>query len=148
MSMNSYFSKTEVALMAIKPGNHLGRIETKAGVVTLRDDGIMHYHIKRVSDFTRKDVEDLMAAAGQVGGGKKYKNIITLDAATFPDTAAREFAASEESNAYTLADAYVIKTLAHRLMARVFEKINKPVAPTAFFSTEEEAIAWLNSLSL
>lgn len=134
--------------MVTKSNMHQKSIETRAGIVKLRDDGIMHYHIKRVADFSRKDAEELIAAAGEVGGGKKYKNIITLDAATFPDAAAREFAASDESNTYTLADAYVIETLAHRLMAKVFQKINKPVAPTAFFSTEKEALEWLDSLSL
>ena len=39
--------------------------------------------------------------------------------------------------------AFVIKSLAQKLLGNAYLKINKPVVPTALFDNEEKAIEWL-----
>ncbi len=59
---------------------------------------------------------------------------------------AREFSASDEGLAYTKADALVVRSLAQRLIATFYLRINKPKKPSRLFETEGEAISWLQSI--
>ncbi len=44
-----------------------------------------------------------------------------------------------------IAEAFVIHSLAHRILGSFFIKIDKPKLPTKFFNKREEAIEWLLS---
>lgn len=48
-----------------------------------------------------------------------------------------------ENNPYSKADAFVIKSLAQKILANFYLKINKPERPTKFFNKKEEALDWL-----
>jgi hypothetical protein len=52
--------------------------------------------------------------------------------------------AKNENNPYSKADAFVIKSMAQRILANFYVKIHKPERPTKFFGSKEEAIIWLN----
>jgi hypothetical protein len=52
--------------------------------------------------------------------------------------------AKNENNPYSKADAFVIKSMAQRILANFYVKIHKPERPTKFFSSKEDAITWLN----
>jgi hypothetical protein len=52
--------------------------------------------------------------------------------------------AKNENNPYSKADAFVIKSMAQRILANFYIKIHKPERPTKFFNSKEEAIMWLN----
>ena len=47
------------------------------------------------------------------------------------------------NNPYSKADAFVIKSLAQKILANFYLKINKPERPTKFFNKKEEALDWL-----
>jgi hypothetical protein len=61
---------------------------------------------------------------------------------------AREFAASEESQKFTLANAVLIDSLAKRLVFNFFLRINKPPTPTRGFTSRISAEQWFNKLLL
>ena len=42
-------------------------------------------------------------------------------------------------------EAFVITTLPHRILGNLYLRVNKPSHPTKFFTTENDAINWLNS---
>ena len=48
-----------------------------------------------------------------------------------------------ENNPYSKADAFVIKSLAQKILANFYLKINKTERPTKFFNKKEEALDWL-----
>ena len=59
---------------------------------------------------------------------------------------AREhFSTSPEAAQYRKALAFVVDSLANRLSANFFVKVNTPPAPAAVFESMEEAKAWLKS---
>jgi hypothetical protein len=58
---------------------------------------------------------------------------------------ARKYIANSPHLESLIAEAFVIHSLAHRLLASFFIKIDKPKLPTKFFNKREEAIEWLLS---
>ena len=122
------------------------KIECTSFTVHLREDGIMHYHVKAVGEFGINDLKEGMYAANEIGRGKKFYNIVTFEDFITVSAEAREFAASEESNQYTIADAFVVKNNALKLVGNFYLTFNKPKVPSKLFTDEDKAIAWLYSL--
>lgn len=58
---------------------------------------------------------------------------------------ARKYAAGEDSNKYTIADAFVINSIALKLVGNFYIRYNKPVRPTRIFNNEEDALVWLRN---
>lgn len=58
---------------------------------------------------------------------------------------ARKFIADTPHLECLIAEAFVIHSLAHRILASFFIKIDKPKLPTKFFGNREDAINWLLS---
>ncbi len=56
---------------------------------------------------------------------------------------ARDYGSSEEGLRYSAAEAFVIKSLAHKLLANFYLKVNKPSVPTKFFGKKKDAENWL-----
>lgn len=68
--------------------------------------------------------------------------LLASDSTQF-DSSAREFSASTEGFMYKKAEALVVRTLAHRLIAELYLKINKPKKASKAFTNEEDAVEWL-----
>lgn len=47
------------------------------------------------------------------------------------------------NNPYSKADAFVLNSIAQKILANFYVKINKPERPTKFFNNSEEALIWL-----
>jgi hypothetical protein len=117
--------------------------ELTATHVSLRADGIMHLAIKDEIEVTVEDIIAMNEAVGRIGDGRKYPNLITVGRYTSISKEAREFAAGDEANKYTLADGYVLHSFHQKILANFFIKINKPKLPVKFFNHENEAVEWL-----
>jgi hypothetical protein len=119
-------------------------IELEKSSVRLLKEGIMHIHIKRGCDLELPDAELIVSAMGKLGKGKKYP--VLIDAGNFSsiDKETRIFSASMKSNIYTMADAIAYCNLAQRLIAEFYLRHDRPVVPTAVFSTQKEAMEWLS----
>lgn len=120
-------------------------IDLKATRVHLRNDGIIHIHIKERAEVMMADALDIIKAMRILGGGQKYP--VFIDAGEFAriDAEVRVFSASEEGNIYTLADAIAYHSLAQKLIANFYVSHDKPVIPTRTFAETEEAIDWLKT---
>lgn len=75
--------------------------------------------------------------------GKCMALLIVEDGATFSKEA-REFVASAEVSKIVKADAFVINSLALKILMNGYLKFNKPNRPTKFFNAEQTAVTWLN----
>ena len=60
----------------------------------------------------------------------------------------RIWSAAPTGNKNTLADALVINSLAHKILANFYMKMNKPVKPTKIFTSQKKAVDWLKNLKL
>ncbi len=90
-----------------------------------------------------KEAKELNDSIGILTQGEKSLILMLGDELTQMDKEGRDFSASEEGFKYTIADAFVVKNLAQKLIADFYLKINKPQKPTKNFNSEEEAIKWL-----
>lgn len=118
-------------------------VRLPAADVRLREDGIVHMDIKDEIQVTVDIIREINKAVEKMGGGKKYPNLITAGRYTSITKEARDFAASEEANIYTLADAYVLQAFHQKILGNFFVKVIKPLNPVRFFDDEKEAVEWL-----
>ncbi len=120
-------------------------IELKCSRVSLRDDGIMHVHIKKGDEMELMDAIQVVEAIGKLGNSKKFPILIDCDEFSSVDKEVRTFAASEDANIYTSADAIAYHSLAHHLTAKFYVNHNQPKVPTQIFPNNDEAIGWLKT---
>lgn len=53
------------------------------------------------------------------------------------------YISKNKNNPYSKADAFVIYSLAQKILGNFYLRINKPERPTQFFNSQEEALKWL-----
>jgi hypothetical protein len=122
-------------------------IELEKAIVTLRNDNIMHIHIKGGAELHLGDAIQAMEAMGILGEHRKYPVLIDCDEFSSVDKEARIFSASKEANIYTTVDAVAYHSLAHKLFANFYVNHNKPEIPTKIFPSTESAILWLKTFA-
>lgn len=96
-------------------------------------------------DFTY-EVEHLkenMEYLSEIANGKKLLILNTVAPYTQISPEARAFLANGPHKEASRAEAFVIHTLAHKMVASFFLKVNKPKVPTKFFTDRHEALKWL-----
>jgi hypothetical protein len=112
--------------------------------IFLRDDGIVQVNTKN-HNYTRQNIIDINRAQGKICAGKK-RPLLTI-AAPYGniDGDAREYMASPEATMYSSAEAFVITSLGHKILANFYLKVNKPGVPTRFFNDIRLAEEWLKA---
>ena len=83
----------------------------------------------------------------RITGGRKMRFLFTNKGAFWIAKDARDYARKVESKQPFIAVAYWAPNLGIRLMAEFYGKFYKPEIPYRVFSTEEEALAWLDQFS-
>lgn len=133
-------------------GNYLNRqikkmkiIELETARVQLREDGIMHIHIKEGREMHLNDAIKVVGAMGKLGNHQKYPVLIDCGEFATIDKEVRIFSAGKEANIYTLADAIAYHSLAHKLLIDFYVNHNKPTIETKVFTDNEEADVWLKT---
>jgi len=110
--------------------------------MVLYENGIMNVIFKENTLITMKDVAEVMLWVASLGD-RKYLNLMEGAYNTDIDTLVREFSASDKENKFTIADAIVISSAAHKMITDFYVNKNKPVKPTRVFTEREEAVNWL-----
>lgn len=117
-------------------------VENPYATITFRDDGILQivYADKLLS---KSEVESVFLAQREnspwevspiLAMGQSFSNL---------DSEAREFLSSEKVLKHCSALAIIANSLGEKMAANFFIKFSKPLKPTKFFSTVEEAVEWL-----
>lgn len=119
------------------------QIEVPSALIQIREDGIMHIHIKVDLDFDMENSLEILDAKIEVSEGEKHPILYTGSKFVIPTNEVREYLASEKRNALTIAEAFLVKSLPQRLISNFYIKINKPARPTKMFTNKEKAMEWL-----
>tara|TARA_B100002051_G_C16436312_1_gene486713 strand:- start:163 stop:552 length:390 start_codon:yes stop_codon:yes gene_type:complete len=119
------------------------KIKLNHSEIFLRADGIVEIHVHENADIGEKECIDIMNAYEQILEPKKYPLLHLVGNYVTMDKEAREFSSSEEGLRFSKAEAFVINSLPHKILANFYMKMNKPTVPTKFFGTKQEAVAWL-----
>ncbi len=118
-------------------------IEFKNFTITDIGGSIFKIIVFEGADIEEADILQLKLCALELANGKKYA--ILLDGThTFSiSPTARALVASKEFSKDRIAGAFVITSLANKLLGNFFIKFNKPASPTKLFSDEASAMEWL-----
>lgn len=118
-------------------------INLKKSIVSLIEQHFLHIHLKSNQEINLDDAQQVIAAMGIIGEGKKFP--VYIDAGEFVsiDDNVRGFSASKVGNIYTLADAIAVENIAQKLMANFYLKNDHPNVPTKVFNNKHEALDWL-----
>ena len=134
-------SRTEqINLPEIQDSRTVDLVDLKFGF-----DGIMYGYVTDDPEdqvYTQRLVNQ---AIGEMTNGQKVPLLLEYKGIILPTLEAREFWASEENSKFTLADAFVMKSLPMKLIGNFYLNFNKPSKPTRIFSNRKEAISWLKS---
>lgn len=102
---------------------------------------IFHVTVPRYHKIKREVVDAGYAFLDKNGGGTFY-NIYEFHSFSDVEPEIREWAADSTGNTYTISDAIVIGSLAHKIMSDFYLRINRPVKPTRIFYSLDKAIEW------
>lgn len=93
-------------------------------------------------EFTIDDLKKLVLAESELGGEKLPVLVLCAEHAS-TNSELMNAMAKNINNPFSKADAFVIKSMAQKILANFYVKINKPERPTKFFNNKDEAIDWL-----
>jgi hypothetical protein len=121
-------------------------LETEVIKLTLHADGFVELLIKNNAVYDTKDILDGKQFCIENYPDKKFFILMELEGEAYTTREARELAASPAHSGHHGAVAICSGMLAHQLLGTLYIKINKPKAPTRFFTKRDDAIKWLRSL--
>lgn len=109
---------------------------------------LLENNIVRIKFFDKQAIgvtecRKINNALGALTEGRPARILMIPESATQFNNGAREFSASAEGLQFTIADAMIITSLAHKILVSFYLKFDKPKKPSKAFTSEEEAIAWL-----
>ena len=121
-------------------------IKTRISTVQLTNNNLLQINFDSNATISTEDVYELLDATYKMGNGKKFKKLIILGEYTLADVEAMKLATTPEGSKYQIAEAFVIKSTAQRILSIFFMHVLKPLNPTKFFACELEAQNWLLNL--
>jgi len=123
----------------------LDKINISLGTISIQEEGILRFDIDSTDEITLQNLKEHLEVVKSIGNGKAFCNLAVLTKFIQVGDDARRFAAGEESNKYTIADAFVINSVALKIVGNFYIRYNKPVRPTRLFTDEAEAVRWLRT---
>ncbi len=110
--------------------------------IWLGDDGIMRIEFPQDYQFTLKDVQELNRRHREIRSERGPLLVYAMSVAE-AEHEAKQFASSDDAVAVVNAMAILVKSVFTRALAEIFMKFHKPPYPTRIFTSEADALAWL-----
>jgi hypothetical protein len=110
--------------------------------VEINDLGFYVVSVNETEEFSVEDLTKLVNAQDELGGEKLPVLVLCAEHAS-TNSELLTTISKNKNNPYSKADAFVIKSMAQKILANFYIKINKPERPTKFFNNKDEAINWL-----
>lgn len=121
-------------------------LEYEKFTFSLRKDGIIHYRMKANCLILLPDIMQHYNIFKIKYEGKKFLNLYEFEENAEVDDDARKWASDPSGNNFTIADAFVIQSMAQKMIGNFYLTFHKPVKPTKLFNNVEDGLKWLNSL--
>lgn len=118
-------------------------VELPYATVQLFEPPLLRVEITKEMVVTKTEAAAINEIMGILSGGKEMPYMLLANEKTQFDSSSREYTSSTEGSQYKKAEALIIRTLAHRLLAELYLKINQPPKPCKTFTNEEDGVAWL-----
>ena len=113
---------------------------------SLRKDKIVHYKMKSNCMILLPDIIAHYDIFKEKYAGQKFLNLYEFEENSEVDDDVRKWASNPDGNNFTIADAFVIQSMAQKMIGNFYLTFHKPVKPTKLFNNVDDALKWLNSL--
>ena len=124
------------------------KISTAHADVILEKENFIRIEIYEKAELDLAAIKEINKAKRSLIGNKFHTVLFIPGLQASISREAREFSASKEVVKNAIAKAILAKNFSHRLIGNFFLKINKPAHPTSIFSTETDAVQWLQKMTL
>lgn len=119
----------------------------EVATITLYEDSIVEVlWLPKKEEVTLEEMQLVKKTIGELSDGE----LVGVYTITYPfmssTTEAQKYAASDEGNTFTYANAVLIDNLAKKLLYNFFLSINNSSTPIKAFTNREDAIEWLKQL--
>ena len=121
-------------------------IETRVAFISLIDDDILCIRFKPHCTVDIDDFEENMQTYRKLLKTEKAYLLSIPDESSAMSLEVRNKFASKERSSFKIAEAFVITSLGHKLIANFVMKVQTPKHKIRFFSKEEEAMNWLKQV--
>jgi hypothetical protein len=116
-------------------------------LLMLRGDSILEIVCANNVSYDATQVQEIITEQKEISQGQSYPVLVLAGEYTLVSADARELMATQAATEFSLAEAYVIKSTAQRLLINFYLKINKPKVPTCFFYDQSGAEKWLREIT-
>lgn len=111
--------------------------------VSLTSDAMYHIHIESDIEVTVTIAKQIVNAMQNLQSKAKLPVIIVVEDFTLPSKETREYLAQKAASPFASAEAYVVKSIAQKLVGNFYLNVNKPERPTKIFNNTCKALDWL-----
>ena len=129
-----------------KMSKEISILETKehpSYTAFFRSDGIVHFEMKDIDDYTVEILKEQIQFLSEKSKGKKFPLMLTFASYHGTNEESMKYAANEGNMKYAKAIAVVVDSLAARLRSNFYLIFFRPKTPTKLFNSKDEAIKWL-----
>lgn len=120
-------------------------VTNKKFKVKVNDEGFYEMTIFNNEEILVPDIPVVTAAFRQVSGKRMPVLVICPEFAT-TNNEVMKFLSKNENFPLSKGGAYVVQSIAQKIMANFYLKMITPERPTKFFNNREEAIMWLKQI--
>ena len=139
-------------------GRHPGTMSTTIATRILRqetltsaelfllENGVLKVVVTEKFSMSLEQVIALVEGLERFAEGVSYPTLIVSDRLTTPTPEARSYMAGEGRTYFTMADAFLIRSLPQRLIGNFYLRFDRPPVPTRLFTDEQAALKWLENV--
>ncbi len=120
-------------------------IETNISIIEELPSGIFKITIKPNVEVTPEDLDESHKILMDLTGGKPALFLDIFPPSSDATLEARQRFADKKRNKIKKAEAFVVQSLPHRLIAKFHMNFYKPAHNIRIFSNEEDALKWLET---
>ena|SRR3989344_5112512 len=111
----------------------------------LRSDGILQINYPDYATFTVTESIESVNAIGEITKGVPHVILKVPGKYTTVDKGCRDHVSKGDGARFSIAEAFIITSLAHKIIANFYIKFEKPQKPTSFFQDIPSAEKWLRT---
>jgi len=111
----------------------------------LRSDGILQINYPDYATFTVDESIESVNAIGEITKGVPHVILKVPGKYTTVDKGCRDHVSKGDGARFSIAEAFIITSLAHKMIANFYIKFEKPQKPTSFFQDIPSAEKWLRT---
>ena len=122
-------------------------IKTRCSKLWLDEGGILHEYFSPRTDFTIQDAKQSMAVGLELSESTDFSWLVDMTNMKSITKEAREYF-GEVENSHLKAVGLVTNSPVSKVFGNFFLRFNKPAIPVRLFSSEPQALKWLEGFLL